>query len=284
MLLSYSFGLIAVFLWALIPLLVKAGLEQIPLTYFLFLRFAVSSLIFLPFFKALYPKLKKTPISLLFSLLVCIGLNYLLQSLAIKDLPVSAYILIFALNPILALLMMRIPLTRNLLLSIVLAISGVFLFLNFDSQENSSATAYSYLFLMGGMLTWVLYTFIASRLQKHMNDIELTATTNYASLVASAILWSGDGLPTMDFAILSNASWAALALSAIGMPIAYYCYLYCLRRLPIFSQLSQYLELIFGLIFAFMFTNESITPLKALGVLLILGTLVISSKEDKKTT
>lgn len=278
MLLSYVAGTISVFIWALLPIIIKSSFQEIPVSFFLILRFSFATVFMGILMWKLWREILKFSWSQHLQFIFILGANYSLQSLAIKDLPVSWYIIIFALNPLLTLLLMKIKWNHHLILSIFLGLSGVSLFIFKDLQNLNSLPLKSFLYLFGGMLTWVLYTLKAKSAQKIISDSGLTLYTQFISFIACLIVWLLDSTPTISLSNLSLISFGSILLSGIGVPLAYYLYLYSLRRTPVFCQMSQYLELIFGLIFSWVLYQENFHEFKILGTGLIIMSLFFSSR------
>jgi drug/metabolite transporter (DMT)-like permease len=279
MFLTYFSGIIAVFLWALLPVFVKESFAEIPVTYFLVLRFFATTLLFVGFLPNLLRKISSIPKKLLAQIFVILGMTYLMQSLAIKELPVSWYLLIFSLNPLIASILLGFALNSRIILGFVFAAVGVLSFLAQESGLLHTISIKSFLFLGGGMLMWVLYTVVAQKIQKNLSDFESMLMTNVLSLGSSLLIWILNSRPTVSLLQISSTSWGALILSSLGLPLAYYFYLYCLRRAPLFSQMSQYLELIFGLFFSAFFYKEHVDFFKVTGALFIVAALVTTVKK-----
>lgn len=283
MLLSYISGIIAVLLWSVLPVLVKSSFLEIPVSYFLVLRFSISLVLFIWFLPQILRKLLQVKLSYNILFAAILGANYFLQSLAIKNMPVSWYIVIFSLNPLISCLLLRIKFNKNLILSFILSILGVCLFLFTDIKTLQSISLSSFVFLVAGMFLWVFYTLMAKEYQKSMSDFEIMNASNIYSLFSAMLVWSFFNFPTVPVTTLSSGSLIALFLSSVGLPVAYFLYLYSLRRTPTFSQLSQYLELIFGLIFSICIFNEKISLHQLFGSFLIIVALVINGISKEKT-
>jgi drug/metabolite transporter (DMT)-like permease len=278
MLLSYIAGTISVFIWALLPVIIKSSFQELPVSYFLVLRFSFATLFMGILMYKIWRELLKFNWNQHLQFLLILGANYSLQSLAIKELPLSWYIIIFALNPILTLLFMKIKFSRQLILSILLGVSGVCFFIFKDLQNLSSLPFKSFFYLLGGMITWVLYTLKAKSAQKIISDSGLTLYTQVISLIACLLIWMLDKAPQVPLENLSFISYGSIVLSGFGVPLAYYLYLYSLRRTPVFCQMSQYLELIFGLIFSWILYQEEFHEFKIIGAGLIIVSLYFSSR------
>jgi len=263
-------GILAVFLWAAIPALVKTGTTQDNLSFLLVIRFVISSLIFLPLLKRVYSKIFQIPKTQLALLAVILGANYYFQGLAMHLVPASWYVVIFSLNPIIAILLLKIPLTSRKWTGFALAFIGTLLF---TVGQMESAPWKALVFITIGMLTWVLYTQIIQKFQTVFNDVESSAVTQFFSLAACALIWLGHGFPTEA---LGSAQWSSLAVLGLTTPLAYYCFSYCLRKTPAFGVVSQYLEPVFGVLIGVIFFHETLALPQILGAsAIVLGSLQV---------
>lgn len=263
-------GILAVFLWAAIPALVKTGTNENNLTLLLVIRFLISSVVFLPLLKTVLQRLPQIPIKTLLLLTIVLGANYYFQGLAMHLVPASWYVVVFSLNPILALLLLKVPLNTRKWSGIILAFLGTLLF---TVGQMSSAPWQALVFITIGMLTWVLYTQIIQKFQSIYNDVESSAITQLVSLGACTVLWLAHGTPAQS---LEPQQWTSLIILGLTTPLAYYCFSYCLRKTPAFGIVSQYLEPVFGVLIGIIFFHESLTLLQVLGASAItLGSLQV---------
>lgn len=253
-------GLIAVFLWAAIPALVKSGTTPENLTFLLVLRFVCASLIFLPFVLKIIKKSSEVSIYKWLTLGLILGVNYYFQGLAMHMVPASWYVVIFSLNPIIAIFLLRIPLDKNKILGFSAAAIGTLTFIFNDVDTNVPVLALVYITL--GMMAWVLYTQQIRNFQKVYSDLETSALTQFISLLACLVLWMGEGLP-----IQSLKSEQGLSILVLGLttPLAYFCFSYCMRYTPAFGLISQYLEPVFGIVIGILFFQEKIGFVQMVG-------------------
>ena len=171
-----ALGLFAVALWAAIPAFVKVVSTEASLSLLLVLRFAISSMIFAPTFRRLWLKRKAVPLRWTVLMSICLGANFYYQGLAMIKLPVSWYLIIFSLNPLLALILMGVKLTPSALVGVALALLGTLLFI--DTTEIQSNYGFlSIVFVVIGMLTWVVYTLIVRKFHATHTNAEVTALT-----------------------------------------------------------------------------------------------------------
>jgi len=263
-------GILAVFLWAAIPALVKTGTNEENLTLLLVIRFVISSLIFLPLLKTVVSRLDQIPKKQIILLTCVLGANYYFQGLAMHLVPASWYVVIFSLNPILALLMMKVRLSSRKWFGIALAFLGT---LMFTVGQIQTAPWQALVFITIGMLTWVLYTQIIQKFQNVYADVESSAVTQFLSLGACLLIWLGHGVPIQA---LAPQQWSSLIVLGLTTPLAYYCFSYCLRKTPAFGIVSQYLEPVFGVFIGVLFFHETLTLLQIAGATAItLGSLQV---------
>ncbi len=262
--LSHLAGILAVIIWAAIPALVKFGSTSNNLSFLLLLRFLIASLLFLPVSLAIWKKIKKLDVPLLITISLVLGANFYFQGLAMQDLPASWYVVIFSLNPIFALIGLKTKLTRKLIANVLMMFFGTLLFIDFQQVINNHLSI-SLLYVFIGMLTWVFYTFLLARIQNKFSDIESTGVTQQLALIACLLIWLIKGFP-IGF---SDSQIPSVIILGLLTPAAYFLFSYCLRRTPTFGVLSQYLEPVFGVLIGFLFLNESLSAVQAMGAILI---------------
>lgn len=277
MLLSYIAGIFAVCLWAILPALVKASLQEIPISVFLIYRFTISAALFAVFLPGLFKKVRKISGGLLLLLAFVLTATFAVQSLALKNLPASVYVVVFSINPLLTSILVGIRFSRLTILGFGLALGGVVAFvLSYGLSSLQASSIESWTFLFVGMLLWVFYSTLAKKLQNNLNDFEVMNLTNFLSFLGALIIWVSSGVQTIGLQQLSNTSIVAIALTSLGVPMAYYAYLFSMRRTLLFSQMSQYLEMVFGLLFAALILHEKVNFGGLLASAAILSSLFIS--------
>lgn len=270
---AITWGLLAVLIWSAIPAFVKIGSTAETLPFLLVCRFLIASLLFAPFYTSIIKKVSQVPLKLWLSLTIILGANYYFQGLAMIDLPVSWYLIIFCLNPIFSLFFLGIKLNRKTGLAIMLSVLGTLAFVRIDeiSQMNN---LWPFLYITLGMFSWVFYTVVIKKFQIVYTNIETTALTQIISLVSCLVVWFALGIEVSS--LNSSQFWAILILG-LSTPMAYYGFNVCLRKMPRFSVLSQYLEPVFGVIIGLMFFGEALSIIQFVGaVLIIIATVQMS--------
>lgn len=271
---SIWMGLFAVALWAAIPAFVKIGSTFETLPFLLVLRFAIASVFFIPLIPKMRARLSKIPLKLYVAMTVCLGANFYFQGLAMIHLPVSWYLIIFCLNPLFALVFMGIAFNRRLLLGVVLSIAGTMLFVN--PQEIQSTYGWLPIFYVFiGMMTWVAYTVLIKRFQAVFTNAEVTGLTQFSALFACAAIWMFNGLHT--FQLTSENTTSVLALGVLT-PLAYFSFASCLKTMPRFGVVSQYLEPVFGILIGVLFFQETLSTVQIIGsAMIVFGSVTIES-------
>jgi drug/metabolite transporter (DMT)-like permease len=262
-----ALGVLAILIWAGIPAFVKIGSTVESLPFLLVLRFLIASLIFLPSLPRVAEKCRRISWQNWLLLTLVLGANFYFQGLAMIELPVSWYLVIFCLNPIFALMLLRIQMNWKVVLGLGGCVLGTMLFLDISDIANAYSVS-AFVCLIVGMITWVVYTFLSKCFQVVLSSVEMTAVTQWLSLAAAIVIWVALGLHTQSIDLAGVVSVLALG---IFTPLAFYGFNACLRTHPKFSIVSQYLEPVFGIAIGFAFFSEH------LGVLQIIGTALIVS-------
>ena len=260
-------GILSVFIWSVIPALVKVGSHSDTLTFFLVGRFVIASILFLPFLKSIL--LKGTQISLKNWILLTLILagNFYFQGQAMETVPTSWYLVVFSLNPVLALLFIGAKWSRNLVVGLSISIIGSLFFIN-SSDFKIANDWMALMYMLLGMLTWVAYTFMIKRFQGIFTDSEATGVTQFLALIGVSAIWLAKGMPAP---ILPPIEMISIGLLGVVTPLAYFLFSYSLRRTPRFGIVSQYLEPLFGAMVGVAFLNESLTIASLLGAVAIIA-------------
>jgi drug/metabolite transporter (DMT)-like permease len=266
-------GVLAVVIWAAIPAFVKVGSNQISLSLLLLIRFLVATLLVSFYVPRVVAKLKNLSVGYIAVLTGILGLNYYSQGLAMSELPVSWYVVVFSLNPILALLLMGLKLGKRQLFSVGGAVLGTLLFLNL-SDFGAGVSVKGLLCLVLGMLTWVGYTIWIKRVHGKFNSIESTVLTQICSLLACFLIWLGSGVPMPEAGQSLSIYMPALILG-LSTPVAYFAFNFSLKEYPFFGVVSQYLEPVVGVAIGLCFFQEQLSGLQWLGSVLIIISMAL---------
>lgn len=208
------------------------------------------------------------------------GLSYALGLLGLVSITASLAVLIWALEPLLILLLaawfLRERLRPGLIgLSLVAAV-GVGLVV-YDPA--SSGSLLGVLLTVAGVLCCAIYSIAARRLVVHAQETApvVAAQQAYAlgfAVILAAIAWAAGGA-----VVPSDPSTIGLASAVVSgflyYGVAYWLYLWALRRLPAsIAAASFYLIPVFGLAGSYALLDERLTTLQAVGAGVVLVAVV----------
>ena len=163
---------------------------------------------------------------------------------------------------------------RRLVIGILLSIAGTLLFVN-PSEVRASYGWLPILYVFIGMMTWVAYTLLIKKFQVVYSNVEVTALTQFCALIACSTIWAASGFQTFQLGSENLAS--VLALGALT-PLAYFGFASCLRALPKFGVVSQYLEPVFGIAIGYFFFRESLSTAQLVGsAMIVFGSVTIEN-------
>ncbi|MFN7904936.1 MAG: DMT family transporter [Pseudobdellovibrionaceae bacterium] len=264
-------GLSAVFIWAAIPAFVKIGSTTETLAFLLVCRFLIASLFFLHNIPGILKKVSEIHPGHWLLLAGILGANYFFQGLAMIELPVSWYLVIFCLNPILSLVFLGLKLNRKTIFCLLVSVVGTLMFLSWEEiSKLPSKTPFIYITI--GMLTWVAYTVLIKKFQNTYSNIQTTGITQFVSLFACLGIWLVSGLDVIQ---LNTTQLVSIGILGVATPLAYFGFNACLRIIPRFSIVSQYLEPVFGIFIGFILFGESLSTAQLAGAALIVASMVI---------
>ncbi len=265
-------SLIAVVIWALLPVLVKLVVVNEDISSFLAQRFLFSTILFCWLIPKSLNKLRRLQFYKACYFILIISGNYYLQTYALRQVPASWYIIVYALNPILTLLFIRHRFVASTYAGLALALLGIYLFYYERAELISTIKPITLVILLSGMFTWSLYVVLIKELHGVYSDIEIVTLTNLFAFLTSICIWIATG------AIISRVNTSQLILTiAIGLivPVAYFLFSYGLRRFQVFSINIQYLEPIISLYFASLILHENINKIQYFaGIIVLIGTLI----------
>jgi drug/metabolite transporter (DMT)-like permease len=203
------------------------------------------------------------------------GLAYALSLLGLAHVSASLSVLLWALEPILILVLAAWFLSERvgwivLALSAV-AVSGMLLV---AYQPGTAGNALGVALTVAGVLCCAVYTVVTRRWIGVSDGTAPVVVAQQAhalgfSLVVVAILWlAGGAVRPGDVTPLGWAS--AIGSGVLYYAVAYWFYLSALRNVPAsFAAASFYLVPVFGLAGSFLFLGERLDPAQWLGVAIV---------------
>ena len=273
-------GIAAIFLWALIPIIFKAGVAEYDASTLFLARFLFSLILFIPLFfrSKILLELRKEPLSSLkigIALFIC----YYFFSCALTLMSASAYIIIYSLNPVISLLFLKVKLNSRLVVSIALGVLGIIVSLG-NSSLNLSASLKGICYIVLGMTSWAVYTKLLIDSHKTYTDLENSFLTHFISFFVAAAWWMSNKMPSPPQSI----TFYGLAFAfAIISPLAYFCFSYALRIAPVFGILSQFLDPVVSLFLAVLFLQEKMNMYQFAALPLVFTSAYLAMRVDKAT-
>jgi len=291
----YAAAFIVTVLWSSSYVLIKWGLADIPPLFFATVRYTLAFLVLLAFDLSIARKERGRRSAVgkrEAALLVIAGLGgyTIAQGLQFVGLYyLTAVTTSFLLNftPFLVLILSVGLLGEGTSLSqlggLALALLGAWAF--FGQQAAFSGQLLGIAVVIASGAGWACYVVVVRMLQRSgsMKLLRLTTTTMGIGVVGMVVLTvtSGQYVPLTTSDIL-NIAWLATANTAL----AFFMWNWSLKAIPAYElTVLQDLMLVEIAIFAFVFLQETITPLMMVGMTLVLaGVLVVQVKGKRGTT
>ncbi|PHV13234.1 DMT family transporter [Chitinimonas sp. BJB300] len=279
--LSQCLAIVAVAVWAILPILIKHSAFDSNIALFLVVRFTLSTLLLASIMSSIVRKLAALrPIEWLAFLLLN-GVIYFLQTLALQAMPATLYIVVFSLTPILCLVTLRIRLNVWGWLCVGITLLSCIWFAQSGHKTGggSNLSWMAMLAMLGGMVSWALYSAFIIRFQTTFSDIEIAGLSSLFGLMAAFPVWALAGFSTAG---ISLPSLGGAALVGLIVPIGYYTYSFALRKTPVFAVTSQYFEPILALGVAVALTAETITAQQAVAALICISAAALAERAGKQ--
>jgi drug/metabolite transporter (DMT)-like permease len=291
----------AIFSWSLSGLIIKMGLSQIEPACHVFLRLAVASIIVggYWYFTQKHPSPQPSPTSgervkitddknfnrfqkpLVWIFLILIMVNTFVQTYAIRGVPYSWYVILFAFQPILALAVIDSKtLLRKSVFGVLIAFSGVLLFVN-TKHLSIAVSAMQLSMVFFAMCTWTAYTFLVNKLNAHFSGLEIALMTIMGGMVAAfiAILFIPLIHP-IDFSFMLNKNTLLMQIFATGIltTLIYGLYSTGLRFAPTLTVILQYIDPLMGCVLAFIFLHETLSSQQIAGGFFIITGIYLTKR------
>lgn len=163
------------------------------------------------------------------------------------------------------------------LICILCSILGVY-FVIFEHGvfDFSSSSFIGNLFVLGAMASWIVYTFISTRLGQKYSSIKMTAVQTFMSIplfVPFAVSEIKE-LKVPSLTALLNLLFLGIFCSAL----AYVFYLYGMQKLgPVLPSAFLNLTPVVTVLAGMLFLSEALTLFQFIGAVLIIGSLMLLS-------
>ena len=284
------YALLAVIIWGSDFLFAKIALREISPLSFAAMRTAISASILVP----LFLKLEKdwSVSAKHFFWLIGIAflgtvMNRVCLSIGLRLSTASKAAVLIASSPIFGLIasyfLFRTEVTLRATLGIFMSFLGVYLVVQKDwgGWEFSSETFQGDLILIGGAISWALFTVLIPRLSKQHSTLKVTA---YMMLIGTILM--SPFLPPKQgggwFEISGLAWFSVLYVGIMGNCVAFFLWVRGVQYIgPLRTILYQYLMPVTAILLAIPFLNESLTLVQACGSITVFVGIFIARFERK---
>ncbi len=276
--------LAAVALWGPSFVATKVALREVPPLTIAFLRFLVASCVLYPLWRLSDERAVAKTIKrhhLLLGGLIGVTFYFILENLGLQLTTASDAALLMAAIPVICLLIeavwfgQSIPWRRGL--GIIVSVLGVFLVIGQAPAIGGLAQVVGDVLVVAAALCWAAYSLVGRTLNQYPKLTVVAHQTMYGMLMLfpCVVLEMGQWQP-----LSLAASLSILYLGVMCSAMTYLLYNYALKGLAA-SQVSTYLNLVpvIGVMTAAFALGEHIRLLQILGGLVILGGVVVSTRD-----
>lgn len=280
--------LLIVIIWGSASSVTKLSVENIPPFVFAFLRNAVASICFIPFY--FYRRNKQPrPVAIPFPQVLWMGLTgvtffYLFFNLSLYYTTAAAGALIQGFIPVAIILLAIVFLKEKLKplqgVGIALSVIGVILIGFVGIVPGARNDTFGNMLMIFAVVSWGIYTVLSKSMQQY-DAVYLAAMSTWigtAGLIPPAVIevWNKPVLPVISF-----EGWAAISyLGLFSSTICYILYNNVMKKLSA-VQVGNFMNFdpVVGAVIAVIFLHERVTIWQIAGaILVLLGVGLTSSK------
>ena len=166
---------------------------------------------------------------------------------------------------------------RRIWSGIALAILGVALVSGAATSGRAGASLRGDVLILGGSLSWAVYTVLLKPYTQDVNNVTLSALTMIGGALALSIVGAHE-VATTSWATAPTSAYVALVVSAIAGLIFAYMFWYRGVRLlgPTRTAMYSYLQPVFAVLIAWALLGEVPTAWQGVGAASILSGLVLA--------
>lgn len=269
-------GIVAVFLWALAPGFIKTGMNTHDFSWFLLIRYVLSTALVICVLPAVVRKLSQIKKSTLIATALSIAIHNGCQVYCLQEVSIFWYTLFFSLTPVLTVFFFEKP-SWYVFTCFCFAIGGTFMILDPTGLPVVPAPIYTSALLIC-VLSWVILTVLLKTIHQTYDDMETTFILNFSNLISALFIWGRFGLPMESF---TSQELVALVALVVSSPIALWLFSYSIRHNPLFGIGAQYLEIVFGVTISTLIYDETINTSGWLGgAIIILSIMLITFRKN----
>lgn len=178
-------------------------------------------------------------------------------------------------------LFFQLRITRTMVLCVAASVAGVYLLVTVDGRlDFGSSRLLGNALVLLAILCWVIYTIVNRRLAQTHSSLTAIAYQTLASAFLFLPLMGGKTLRLNSLAGIPAPAWVHLVfLGVFCSAVAYFCYVYALRRLGA-TLAASFLNLIpvVTVVGGFLFLGERLSWPQVGGMVLVLGAVFALSR------
>lgn len=264
---------IANVLWGINTVLIKIGLETIPVPIFMSIRFLTASLVILPFAVHTWRPLKRRDLLLfILSSIFALTLSALMLNIGLSKTSAFNASVIWSMAPIVMFVLSAQVLKERMKLTtffgILIALAGTIVIIG-RPEATDANTLTGNLFIVVSVFCGAIGTIICKPLMKKVSDSQATFMSLFPGIVPVAI-YALTQLPKWDMTTTSSRSITGLIWSTIAVIFANYLFYYGLRyKRAQETGIYQYIHPTVAIIAAWFILGERPSPGFVLGAALV---------------
>jgi len=281
---------VTVIFWGISFISTKIAVAEIPPTTMAFVRFTIASVLLGILLKKVEPDAKIDKVDIPRMVLgggLGITLYFYFENMGIKLTTAVNASLIVTIIPLMAIcldvLFFRSKISTLKLLAAVIAVAGTYLSVTANGQiEFSSANFKGNLFMVGAMLSWVLYTLVNKSLQRKYSGI---CMITYQTIIGTMCLFPLSLFEFKEWRLFSMTAMGHILYLAVCCSVGcYLLYMYALRRLDV-AITTVYLNLVpvVGVVSGYFVLHERVLPIQLAGGLLTFLAIIVVNLDRCKS-
>jgi drug/metabolite transporter (DMT)-like permease len=290
---STTKGLIAVIIAAVIgggiPVMGKIGLSVIPPTTFTFFRFLIAAFFILPFAKP-FPKITRNMLKKIFLVSLLGTSNVTLFAFGVRETTATVSQLLYAVVPVIALLLVRIiygeQFSRKKILGVSLGFIGVLILILLPAIAKNnvfSGKLSGNLIVATAVVSFSFYSVLSKKFQESAKPAFLTfilaITTCLVMLPLAISEYLANPIWIKEIALAPIAS--TFYVGIMGGAVYYLLYQYAIKLGgPVIASLTLFIQPVATYLWAFMLLGEKLVPGVVIGAILtLIGARLVTIKK-----
>lgn len=273
------------------PVFVKIALKEIPPFTFTFLRFFIASLLILPFFLKLKPKIDSKIIRILIlSLLATVNVTLFAFGVRLTTASISQllYMAVPIFAGILSYIFLKEKITTKKIIGILMGFLGtliVILLPLFGESSPFTGDLTGNFLIFAAVVSFSVYTVFSKKAQNEYSPMYITALFVFVTTLVLSVFAVSDYVANPDWwrFVSDETVFATLYVGSIGTFGFYLLFQYAIKHsTPTVASTTGYIQTVATFMWAFILLGEQLTPYFALGsVLAFLGAWLTSQTKPE---